>query len=68
MYAVSDAQNVLTLMAFNLARRGIGVHAADDDAMICWEGSNSSPSTWNAPPTVRATGAAAQSYTAFHSK
>ena len=26
---------VLTLTAFNLARRGIGVHAADDDAMIC---------------------------------
>lgn len=57
----------LTLMACSLARCEAGLHAADDAGARCCEYSTSRFRTWNAPPTVRAADAAAQTYTAPHS-
>ena len=59
--------HVLTLMAFSLARRDIDVRATNGDDMSCCGVSISMPSTSKAPPTVKAAGTAAQTYTAFQS-
>ena len=44
-----------TLMAVSLANRDDDAAAVNGDVPCCSEDSSSMPSSWNAPPTVRAT-------------